>query len=162
MRILGLKRDAYFLAPYMKTGVVSLSMTRPQSSYTTQVTNGGCVSYGVCYPPTFTTTIVNNPPVGLMTGYVFAGLRTHSHMTRRLTLFAHAAVGTSIGGSVSDMGQTVFSSSRSVGVDYGYGMRYTVIPKMRVRVGYDDLSLPIRGAYLDQSGWMVGTSYSFR
>lgn len=162
MRILGLKHDAYFLAPYVKTGIVSLSMTRPQSSYITQTTNGGCVSYGVCYPPQFTTTIVNNPAIGLMTGYVFAGLRAHSHMTSRLTLFAHAAVGTSIGGSVTDMGQTVFSSSRAVGIDYGYGMRYAVTPAMRVRVGYSELSLPIRGAYLYQSGWTVGASYAFR
>ena len=151
-------------------------MTRPQSSYTTQVTNGGCVSYGVCYPPTFTTTIVSNPAIGLMTGYVFAGLRAHSHMTHRLTLFAHAAVGTSIGGSISDMGATNMSAGglglpgwffpqstpKNVGIDYGYGMRYRVAPRARVRVGYSDLSLPIRGAYLNQSGWTVGASYSFR
>ena len=178
MLIFDLKHDAYFLAPYMKMGLVSLSMTRPQSSYITQVANGGCTSYGNCYPPQFTTTIVNNPNVTLMAGYVFAGLRAHSHMTRRLTLFARAAVGTSIGGSVTGMGYTnmgvgglglpgwFFSQSQStpkdVGIDYGYGMRYRVAPRARVRVGYSDLSLPIRGAYLNQSGWTVGASYSFR
>lgn len=172
MRILGMRRDTFSLAPYVKTGVVSLSMTRPSTVTMIVTSPGGCLNR-VCTPPTYTTSWRATPGVTLATGYVFAGLRAHSHMTRRLTLFAHAAVGTSLGGSITGMDQTIFNFSQSeyvypqsipkgVGVDYGYGMRYLIAPRTRVSVGYSELFLPIRGAYLDQGGWMVGASYSFR
>ena len=143
------------ISPYMSLGAVDLSSlsgaTSATTSYQVNTTTGAI---------TPTTTITQLPPVGVVMGDVFAGLRGRYALNPRMSLVAHAALGDGVGGSVTGLAASAPGSS-TLATSYGVGMRYRVTKAMDARLVYSRTSIPVRGSTFKSGGVSVGMSYLF-
>ena len=149
VRVVGSPRRR--ISPYVSLGVLDLSSLAvpPMVSYVFNTT-------------TFTqsTVTTNPPPVGVVMGDVFAGLRGRYVINPRLSLMVHAAMGEGIGGSVTGLAPQSGTGS-VLATSFGVAMRYRVTNRLSAGVSYTQESIPARGSTFKNDGIEARVSYLF-
>ena len=149
VRVVGSPRRR--ISPYVSLGVLDLSSLAvpPMVSYVFNTT-------------TFTqsTVTTNPPPVGVVMGDVFAGLRGRYVVNPRLSLMAHAAIGEGIGGSVTGLASQANTGS-VLATSFGVAVRYRVTNRLNAGVSYTRESIPVRGSTFKNDGIEARVSYLF-
>ena len=100
------------------------------------------------------------PPVGVVMGDVFAGLRGRYVINPRLSLMAHVAMGEGIGGSVTGLAPQANTGS-VLATSFGVGARYRVTNRLNAGVSYTRESIPVRGSTFKNDGIEARVSYLF-
>lgn len=144
------------VSPYLTVGGLALSNlsgTASETVYSVNTTTGAIT--GAQVP-------VAVPQAGVVTGFVFAGLHASIPVNRRLLLTGHAAIGAGgIGGSATGLPPAMGAGS-AIARSYGVAMRYRLAHRGPVlSIGYDQESLPMRGAMFQSSGVVASVGRRF-
>jgi hypothetical protein len=143
VRLLAYPRNR--VSPYLSVGGLSLSNLAGTATETTYAVNP---TTGVIAPQQVPVAV---PPASVVTGFAFAGLHASVPVNSRLSLRAHAAIGAGLGGAATGLPPAAGARSdlaRSVGV----AMRYRLAGGPILSIGYDQESLPMRGAVFKTGG----------
>ena len=158
LETLGVRLVAYphqGISPYMSAGAVDLSRlpgaTSATASYQVNTSTGAI---------TATPTITHLPPVGVVMGDAFVGLRGRYDINPHLVLAAHAALGEGIGGAVTGLAPQA-SGSSTLATSFGAAMSYRLSGGADLSLGYSYESIPVRGATFKSGGVIVSAARRF-
>lgn len=143
------------ISPYTSVGVLDLSALSGATATTTSYSINPTT--GVINP---TTTTVPLSPTGVVMGYGFVGLRAHRALNPRLSLTAHAALGTGVGGSTTGLPASS-GTGNALATSLGVGMRYRVTKSLDAALTYTRIAIPVRGTTFQSSGIAIQASYLF-
>ena len=133
------------VSPYLTVGGLALSNLAGVATETDYSINP---TTGVITPQQ---TAVAVPPASFAMGFVFAGLHASVPVNSRLSLTGHVAIGGGIGGSA--VGLPPAQGARSeIARSYGVAMRYDLADGPILSIGYDQESIPVRGAVFKTGG----------
>ena len=143
------------VSPYLTVGGLALSNlsgTASETVYSVNTTTGAISGSQVP---------VAVPPASVAMGFVFAGLHASVPVNSRLSLDGHVALGAGIGGSATGLPPAA-GARNEIAHEVGVALRYRLAHRGPVlSIGYDQESIPVRGATFKSGGVIASVGRRF-